>query len=107
MLESQDLSSNELSGNIPLQLTKVTSLEKLNLSRNFLTGEIPRGNQFDTFGAESVGENPGLCGFQLSKPCLHAKSPSPSTEPYAGAKGGNSLIDWEYYRVGIACGGGT
>jgi len=37
-----DLSSNMLSGAIPLQISKLSALRFLNLSRNILSGEIPK-----------------------------------------------------------------
>ena len=63
MLESLDLSSNNLSGRIPQELTSLMFLEVLNLSQNHLTGFIPQGSQFQTFGNDSYYENSGLCGF--------------------------------------------
>ncbi|CAJ2669116.1 unnamed protein product [Trifolium pratense] len=36
-----DLSSNNLSGTIPFEISKLTALRFLNLSRNHLNGEIP------------------------------------------------------------------
>ncbi|XP_039003056.1 receptor-like protein Cf-9 homolog [Hibiscus syriacus] len=56
-LESLDLSSNMLNGNIPCQTTKLTFPEVLNLSQNDLVGPIPHGNQFDTFDNDSYGGN--------------------------------------------------
>ena len=38
-----DLSSNKLTGTIPATLTKLTDLQKLNVSRNKLSGSIPSG----------------------------------------------------------------
>ncbi|CAL1386667.1 unnamed protein product [Linum trigynum] len=105
-LGSLDLSANRLSGGIPWQLTGLTFLSVLNLSQNLLTGEIPRGNQFGTFGEGSYRGNPGLCGPPLHESCSDVKSSSPHTKP-AQAGGWHNVIDWEYYRVGIACGGGT
>ena len=62
-----DLSCNYLTGEIPQEFTSITSLSWLNLSHNNLTGTIPQGNQFLTFPSSSFEGNAGLCGIQLSK----------------------------------------
>ncbi|XP_074284132.1 receptor-like protein EIX2 [Silene latifolia] len=41
-LGALDLSGNKLSGNIPFEIGNLTALEVLNLSNNHLTGKIPR-----------------------------------------------------------------
>ncbi|XP_076894087.1 receptor-like protein EIX1 [Bidens hawaiensis] len=51
-----DLSSNNLSGHIPNELTTLQGLKSLNLSRNQLTGRIP----------EQIGEMKALESFDLS-----------------------------------------
>ncbi|KAK7286835.1 hypothetical protein RJT34_22125 [Clitoria ternatea] len=43
LLHSVDLSSNHLSGSIPLELVTLSALQSLNLSHNHLKGEIPSG----------------------------------------------------------------
>ncbi|XP_010246690.1 PREDICTED: probable leucine-rich repeat receptor-like protein kinase At2g33170 [Nelumbo nucifera] len=42
LVTSMDLSNNKLSGEIPDQLTDLSSLQNLNLSLNFLVGKIPK-----------------------------------------------------------------
>ncbi|XP_016456949.2 receptor-like protein 35 [Nicotiana tabacum] len=72
-LESLDLSVNQLSGRIPDELVGLTFLSFLNLSFNQLSGRIPRGNQFQTFSADSFEGNTGLCDFPLKKTCSDIK----------------------------------
>ncbi|CAN1266494.1 Receptor-like protein 43 [Linum perenne] len=105
-LESLDFSSNNLSGSIPSQLTKLTFLSVFNTSHNSLSGEIPIGKQFDTFDANSYLGNRELCGKPLPKPCFEVKSaPSSATSPTV--KGWKSMIDWNCFRDGTACGWGA
>ena len=101
MLESLDLTSNKLSGRIPQELTSLTFLEVLNLSQNHLIGFIPQGNQFQTFGNDSYYENPGLCGFPLSKRCTTDEIPYPSQEIEAKFESG---FDWKITLMGYGCG---
>ncbi|CAN1267791.1 Putative receptor like protein 25 [Linum perenne] len=105
-LESLDISSNNLSGNIPSQLTVLTFLALLNTSHNSLSGEIPHGNQFNTFDANSYLGNPQLCGKPLPKPCFEVKSP-PSSATSPTVEGWKSMIDWNCFRDGTACGWGA
>ena len=64
-----DISSNNLTGEIPRQLVDLISLEVLSLSGYCLFGPIPQGNQFNTFSFDSYNGNLGLCGFSLVKTC--------------------------------------
>ncbi|XP_042032210.1 receptor-like protein 9DC3 [Salvia splendens] len=69
-LESLDLSSNRLEGEIPTELTKLTFLSVINIS-----GKIPQSSgQFSTFENTSYVGNSGLCGIPLSRTC---EEPSP------------------------------
>ncbi|XP_016502015.1 uncharacterized protein LOC107820269 [Nicotiana tabacum] len=72
-LGSLDLSVNQLSGRIPDELVGLTFLSFLNLSFNQLSGRIPRGNQLQTFSADSFEGNTGLCDFPLKKTCSDTK----------------------------------
>ena len=71
-LESLDLSRNMLSGGIPLSLSDITYLSYLDLSDNNLTGRIPSGRQLDTLYTQQpsmYSGNSGLCGFPLPISC--------------------------------------
>ncbi|CAN1267793.1 Receptor-like protein 12 [Linum perenne] len=105
-LESLDFSSNNLSGSIPSQLTELTFLSVFNTSHNSLSGEIPIGKQFDTFDANSYMGNRELCGKPLPKLCFEVKS-SPSLVTSPTVKGWQSMIDWNCFRDGTACGWGA
>ncbi|GJV59762.1 outer envelope protein 61-like protein [Tanacetum coccineum] len=88
-----DLSSNKFEGEIPNDITSLTSLIVLNLSHNSLTGRIPHavGNLTEiesldlssvaepgscTFEGNSFGGNPKLCGTPLPIKCNeHTKEP--------------------------------
>ncbi|XVF78887.1 hypothetical protein PTKIN_Ptkin14bG0173700 [Pterospermum kingtungense] len=102
-LESLDLSSNKLVGEIPMQLMSLNFLEVLNLSQNHhLVGQIPQGNQFNTFLNDSYQGNLGLCGFPLSKRCGLDEPPAPSVshEDSDSAFG----LDWKFVLMGYGCG---
>ncbi|XP_017240163.1 receptor-like protein 9DC3 [Daucus carota subsp. sativus] len=105
-LLSLDLSSNQLTGAIPHQLTKLTFLKVLNLSGNNLTGEIPQKGQFSTFGNESYLGNPALCGLPLTEKCMHAVSPTQEvgngdTDEDDDA---DDELNWEAILMGYGCG---
>ncbi|EFJ10140.1 hypothetical protein SELMODRAFT_128869, partial [Selaginella moellendorffii] len=61
-LQSLDLSSNRLSGQIPYSLTRLTSLNKFNVSYNpGLAGPIPFAGQLATFDQDSFIGDSQLC----------------------------------------------
>jgi hypothetical protein len=60
-------------------LSALTSISRLNLSYNNLSGKIPAGNQLQTLEDQSsiyLG-NPGLCGPPLSWNCSSQTEPNP------------------------------
>ena len=65
-LEKLDLSNNNLSGEIPHSLINLSFLSTFDISYNQLCGEIPLGSQFDTFPNTSFEGNNGLCHAQCT-----------------------------------------
>ncbi|KAF6153609.1 hypothetical protein GIB67_027476 [Kingdonia uniflora] len=57
-----DLSRNSLSGEIPKKLEIFASLQSLNLSFNNLQGEVPKDGVFGNVSSFSVSGNKKLCG---------------------------------------------
>lgn len=93
-----------LAGEIPRQLVNLTSLAKLNLSRNQLVGPIPRGNQFETFENDSYSGNLGLCGYPLSKTCI-SDEPHDLPQPSFFAQDDDvNGIDWGVVLMGYGYG---
>ncbi|KAK9025111.1 hypothetical protein V6N11_065008 [Hibiscus sabdariffa] len=72
-LESLDISSNNIAGNVPMSLSKI-NLTFLNLSFNNFEGKIPSGGIFDSATYMSFLGNPRLCGAKSSRlPCPQKK----------------------------------
>uniref|UniRef100_A0ACD5V1J8 Uncharacterized protein n=1 Tax=Avena sativa TaxID=4498 RepID=A0ACD5V1J8_AVESA len=74
LLESLDLSVNQLSGEIPPSLADLTAIGTLNLSSNRLSGRIPTGSQLQTFDPSAYSNNSGLCGSPLQD-CVNPSAP--------------------------------
>ncbi|KAF3972647.1 hypothetical protein CMV_003854 [Castanea mollissima] len=70
-MRSIDLASNELTGNIPEEISCLIELKSLNLSGNMLTGKIPQniGTQLQSFDPSKFMGNAGLCGPPLVEKC--------------------------------------
>ena len=61
-LETLDLSKNNLSGVIPKSMEALVYLKSFNISFNQLEGQIPIGGPFKNFSIESFMGNKELCG---------------------------------------------
>jgi Leucine-rich repeat (LRR) protein len=61
------LNGNKLTGEIPWQLSRLERLKDLNVADNRLSGIIP--SLTHNMSASNFQNNPGLCGFPLSKTC--------------------------------------
>ncbi|GJN36825.1 hypothetical protein PR202_gb25722 [Eleusine coracana subsp. coracana] len=96
ILESLDLSWNELSSSIPSSITHLMFLASLNLSSNHLFGVIPTGSQLQTLADPSIySNNSGLCGFPLDVPC----SNGPINMPALSRRGQDiESLSW-YYSI--------
>ncbi|GLJ38978.1 hypothetical protein SUGI_0794560 [Cryptomeria japonica] len=66
-LESLDLSNNKLRGRIPGQMVQLSFLSFFIVPNNMLCGRIPSGTQFSTFNSTYFSGNPDLCGFPVDK----------------------------------------
>ncbi|CAN4111214.1 unnamed protein product [Withania somnifera] len=105
-LEALDLSLNQLTGNIPVELASLTFLAVLNLSYNHLVGRIPHSNQFNTFPNDSYFGNSELCGFPLSNECGQHKSasgPALLVEQEEDESSFFSEMTWQYVLIGYGC----
>ena len=81
LLESLDISGNNLCGEIPQSLSKLTYLGSLDLSHNNLMGRIPSGGQLDSLYAQNplmYDGNIGLCGYPLQNKCTNNNEPNHS-----------------------------
>ncbi|KAJ7950594.1 Receptor-like kinase [Quillaja saponaria] len=83
-----DLSSNRLSGEIPVSLANCTYLNSLKLDHNGLTGPVPTFKDAK-ISADSYANNLGLCGGTL-EPCLRASKRN--TAVIAGAAAGGVTV---------------
>ncbi|KAK6774251.1 hypothetical protein RDI58_029490 [Solanum bulbocastanum] len=103
-LEFLDLSRNKLSCTFPPDIIQLHSLQVVNFSFNDLTGEVPHGNQFDTFESNSYVGNPNLCGAPLSRVCsdnLHEDmidcSNNNNQEVHEQGENNNWLEEFSFY----------
>ena len=68
-LQNVDLSFNNLAGTLPKQLANLPHLLSFNISHNNLQGELPAGGFFNTISPTAVSSNPSLCGSAVNKSC--------------------------------------
>ncbi|KAG8381599.1 hypothetical protein BUALT_Bualt06G0138200 [Buddleja alternifolia] len=110
-----DLSNNNLVGEIPSELTKLSALIGLNLSNNRLggkipvnvggldlSGKIPTGNQLQTLEDPPIYDgNPELCGAPLLKKCRNDKA-SNDENNHAATREGDRAEKIHLYGVIIS-----
>ncbi|KAG6774925.1 hypothetical protein POTOM_018343 [Populus tomentosa] len=98
IIESLDLSHNKLDGVIPQQLTVLNNLAVFIVAYNNLSGETPeRKYQFGTFDESSYEGNPFLCGPPLQKKC--GEEESPSQPMHNDEREGDGFIDMNVFYV--------
>jgi hypothetical protein len=98
MLESLDLSMNDLSSPIPEGLSSLTFLSHLNLSFNNLSRKIPNGNQLQTLNDSSIYKgNSFLCGLPLSTKCSEDE-----TKPRVANENGRGIVSISFYISMVA-----
>ncbi|KAL3530199.1 hypothetical protein ACH5RR_009521 [Cinchona calisaya] len=92
-------------GEIPNQLTSLTSLAFLNLSQNQLVGRIPQGRQLNTFSNDSYKGNLGLYGTPLTKNCKE-NAPLPRLVHQQEEEDSDFFngFTWKSVIVGYGCG---
>ncbi|KAH7517541.1 hypothetical protein FEM48_Zijuj09G0075900 [Ziziphus jujuba var. spinosa] len=114
LLRLIDLSSNRLTGHIPIQVTDLVKLKQLNLSRNHLSRaipdsirqlkQIPTVTQLQSFNASAYLGNTGLCGPHLETNCPENETLPGGDERYI-ADGAERLdMSWFYMGLGVGFG---
>ncbi|XP_020890388.1 receptor-like protein 2 [Arabidopsis lyrata subsp. lyrata] len=100
-IESLDLSFNKLYGPIPTPLTGlINSLAVFNVSYNNLSGSIPQGKQFNTFGENSYLGNPLLCGPLTNRSCDTDNWKEPDEEILINDKANIDAVAF-YWSLGV------
>ncbi|GKA72736.1 receptor-like protein 12 [Tanacetum coccineum] len=97
LLESFDVSLNQLSWELLVSLSSLTFLSSFNVSFNILTGRIPSSAQLQSFNKSSFIGNK-LCGVPLTQRCGEVVS-SRDQEGGDGSHG----VDWGLI-ISILCG---
>ncbi|KAJ0679925.1 putative leucine-rich repeat domain superfamily [Helianthus annuus] len=77
-LEMLDISRNLLSGEIPSSLASLNFLSSFSVAYNNLQGPVPTGGQFYTFPYQSYQGNPWLCGPPTLNFCIKQSQHPPS-----------------------------
>ena len=78
----------------------------LNLSKNYLYGQIHQCKQFNTFMNDSYSGNLGLCGFPMIKSCGNDEEqpPPPSSITQEDDFKFEDRFHWKVVLLGYSCG---
>ncbi|KAL5864390.1 hypothetical protein ACOSQ3_001904 [Xanthoceras sorbifolium] len=98
LLESVDFSSNQLAGETPQSVSNLTFLSRLNLSNNNLIGKIPLSTQLQSFDPSCFTGNE-LCGSPLPENCSDT---SPTVSDHENGRGNDDeehKVDWVLYSL--------
>ena len=101
-IEELDLSSNNLSGQLPRLLVNLSFLVLLNLSYNHFDGEVPTKGVFNNKTRISLAGNGKLCGGSddcIYHPATLKIKKSHSTQ--TGDFGDNIMFDWSFSKKEI------
>ncbi|XVE80993.1 hypothetical protein DITRI_Ditri15bG0026700 [Diplodiscus trichospermus] len=94
LIESLDLSYNNLNGRIPPQLTELNNLAVFTVAYNNLSGPLPDMKaQFGTFDESSYEGSLLLCGPPLNNCCSEGDSPTKSPRAPFGKDEEHGFID--------------
>ncbi|KAK1369058.1 hypothetical protein POM88_035150 [Heracleum sosnowskyi] len=103
-LESLDLSSNALSGEIPQTLANLDFLGVLNRSYNNLSGKVPKSEHFDTLDRNGFYGNEFLCDAPDVKiSCDNNEYPTIETSNEA-SDGEEKFLIYGIIAMGYSCG---
>lgn len=90
-MESLDLSHNELTGPIPLQLAHLSPLGVFSVAYNNLSGCIPNSGQLGSFSMDSYLGNTNLRKITQGSICA-APGPDPVLEEVVGETAGDPVL---------------
>ncbi|KAM7494792.1 hypothetical protein LguiB_029401 [Lonicera macranthoides] len=106
LLESLDLSSNQLTGEIPPQVTSITFLAVLNLSQKHLVS-LEAHSLKHLKAIHTIYGNSRLCGFPLLENCGDNETSQPPLPWVSQQKDDSDILSgftWKVVLLGYGCG---
>ncbi|KAL0750098.1 hypothetical protein Bca101_032101 [Brassica carinata] len=104
MFDISHLSRNQLSGNIPKELATLSFLAYINVSHNKITGQIPQSTQFGGQPKSSFEGNLNLCGRLLLESCFQDKVPSTPEAQEPEPSKQEQVFNWKAAAMGYGPG---